>query len=656
MRHKTKKASNAKETPLEEAVERIMGPTMDKAGATKDKNEDEETPSERLLVIPDSDSSKSNKPTAPPVAGATEASEPADMPAKAAPAEEPADDTLPDVDDDATDKAVDDIARTDGDTLLAVQDATEPAEPPNKGHKFRRFFKAWWHNKVARWATIFLILAGIGTAIGMPTSRYAILNTAGVRASASITIIDDTTQLPLKNVQVSLAGQTALTSKDGTAHFYQLKLGKTTLTISKRAFATISQPHVIGWGSNPLENIMLHAVGLKYTFHITDFLSGKPITTAEASLGEASALADQNGKIVLALDNSDISQTPVTISADGFRDEKVPLGPANTSDQTVKMVPARKLAFISKRSGTYDVYKIDADGNNEAVVLKGTGLERDDISLVAHPSDDKVALVSSRENVHNADGFLLNTLTLIDLSDGTTTKVAQSERIQVMGWIGSRLVYVQEAAGASANNPQRQQIFTYDYKTNNRTQISVSNSYNDIAVAGSNIFYAPSSQTAQDAGSLIKSNAEGTNKQTIIDSPVWNIYRSAYDQLTLAVQQNWYQYKLGDTKAQPLSSPPANLVNRLYADSPDGRRSAWVDQRDGKGVLLVYDVGAKKETTAQTMDGLTTPVHWLTNNTIVFRVHNDNEIADYVVNIDGGAARKIRDVTDAKGVDRWLYY
>lgn len=639
MRKKNKNEPESK-TPLEKDVEAIMGPTLDKAGPTdntkQSSDEEDDNPPERLLVIPDSD-------------------QPAEAPNETAQADES--ESLPEVDDQATDKAVDDIARHDSDELLAVQDAADkPAEPPDKGHKLRRFFHAWWHNKVARWSTITFIIAGIAAAGAFPASRYFILNTAGVRASASLKIIDDNTLLPLKNVQVSVGGQTAATDKAGQVTLHQLKLGKTDLTIKKPAFAAVTKPVTLGWGSNPLGSVSLHAVGSIYTFQVQDFLSGKPIEGAEATSGEASALSDKDGKIVLVVDNQQANQLNVTIKADSFRDENLTLNVATTESQTVPMVPARKHTFISKRSGTYDVYKIDADGKNEAVLLKGTGLERDDISLVPHPSDDKVALVSTRDNVHNKDGFLLSTLTLIDVSDDTATKVAQSEKIQILGWIDTHLIFVQIAAGASANNPRRQRLVSYDYKNHTSTDISAANSFNDLAVIGSSIYYAPAVQLQSDPINFIKSNAAGSSKQTVLNKEVWNIYRTDYDQLTLSGEQDWFSYHLGDAKAQSLASPPANVKNRLYTDSPDARRSAWVDTRDGKGVLLVYDVGTKKDKVVETMEGLTTPVRWLTNNTIVFRVHTAQETADYVLNIDGGKARKIRDVTDAKGIDRWFYY
>ncbi len=117
-----------------------------------------------------------------------------------------------------------------------------------------------------------------------------------------------------------------------------------------------------------------------------------------------------------------------------------------------------------------------------------------------------------------------------------------------------------------------------------------------------------------------------------------------------------YEYKLGDVKTRKLNGAPANLNGRVYVDSPDKKHSLWVEQRDGKGVLLAYDVNAKSDKTLQTKSGINNPVRWLNEQTVIFRVHTDQETADYVMNINGGEPKKIKDVTNTLGIDKWYYY
>jgi hypothetical protein len=277
--------------------------------------------------------------------------------------------------------------------------------------------------------------------------------------------------------------------------------------------------------------------------------------------------------------------------------------------------------------------------------------------LAPHPTDEIAALVSTRDGKRNADGFLLSTLTLIDLSTGDTKAVTQSERIQIIDWLGNRLVYVQITSGASAANPKRHRLMSYDYKSGDTKELAASNYFNDVMAAGGKIFYAPSSAYSGGINSsLFKVDADGSNRQVILDQEVWSLFRPSYDKLVLSLQQQWFEYGLSENKTTKLGGEPANLTSRVYIDSPDHKHSLWVDNRDGKGVLLVYDTVSKQDKVIQTQSGLKNPVRWLNNSTVVFRISTDQETADYALSLDDGEPVKIRDVTNTDGIDRWYYY
>ncbi|MDB5163584.1 MAG: hypothetical protein JWS12_201 [Candidatus Saccharibacteria bacterium] len=641
MKHKAEdNAHFDKEAELTEKVEKLLGPTPEKAPAK----------SIAINHITDGDSA----PGAPAVG--TDSPEPA-------PAAQPVE--VPPKDQTKTDEdqAIDDIAAKDADELLEAEDKEkQEVEKAFDGKKkdfktkLKDFFSNWWNNPKYRWATIAALALLIITVLGLPWSRYFVLNTAGVRSSASIIILDDSTKLPLKNVSVTFGKQSALTDSDGKATLTHLRLGSQQGTIQKRAFAPISKKVIVGWGSNPLGNLSLTPVGAQYAFLVTDWLSGKPIEGAEASANEANALSDKNGKILLTLDKNDASDATVNIKADTYRDEQAHISASTTGQQAVKMVSGHKHAFVSKRSGKYDVYKIDADGQHEEVALAGTGLERNDITLIANPNANVAALVSTRDNVRNKDGYLLSTLTMINLDDNQTTRVVQSERIQLVNWVGDKLVYAQIAASASAANPHRYRLVAYDYKKPEAKELAASNYFNDVMVLGGNVYYAPSSSYGNmPHENFYKINTDGTGKQTILDQEVWNIFRADYDKLVLSMDNAWYEYKLNG-KPTKLAGEPASTQNRVYVDSPDGKYSVWIDTRDGKGVLILYDTKSKTEKVIRSQSGLRNPIHWLSNNTLVYRINTDQETADYVLNIDGGEPHKIKDVTNTTGIDQWYYY
>ncbi len=559
-----------------------------------------------------------------------------------------------------SDEVVDDIVAKEGDELIEAHDerlaeAFKP-EDNSKWDKVKDFFARWWQNPVARWSTIAGLVAVLIALIAIPPSRYFMLNTAGVRSKASIAVLDDSTQQPLKNVRVSVGGQNGETDKDGNVQLAHVRLGSSQLVVEKRGFATTTKKITVGWGSNPLGTMKLTPQGTQFVLSVSDFLSKKPITKAEATSGEASAIADDKGVIKITIDKPE-ENVEVTIKRDGYREEKAKFSSTTKDVQNVKLVPDQQHAFVSKRSGKYDVYKIDVDGKNEQLAFAGTGSERDDISLVVNPSKRVAALVSTRDNKHNADGYLLSSLTLINLKDNGIINIVQSERVQVIGWSGSKLIYVQIAAGTSAANPKRNRIMSYDYDTRVVKELAAANYFNDMQVVGGKLYYSASS-AYQSAGStgLFRIDTSGENRQNITTDEVWSISRSGYDHLTLALQQKWQDLQVSNNKLTTLSGAPANQSNRIYADSPDGKRTVWVDSRDGKGVLVSYDQANNKDTTARTQNGLTNPVTWINNSTLVYRVNSGQETADYVMSIDGGDPLKIKDVTNTTGIDRWYYY
>ena len=562
----------------------------------------------------------------------------------------------PEIESPETDKAVSDIIAAESDELLGIKNTqSTSAVKPSKTAKTRKKRRNPFKSSAFRWLIV-LTLLGALIAVGIfPTTRYKILNAAGVRSSASVTVLDQSTEQPLKNAKVTLAGQTVQTDETGVTHLQKLKLGPTELIVEKRAFATAQRSQTLGWGSNPLNNVSLTPTGNQYTFTVTDQLSGKPIGSAEATIGEANSSANDKGEIVLTLDQSTDQHVKVQITAAGYRDETVDLTLSNKQNIAVKLVPAHKTAFISKRSGTYDVYVIDADGKNEKKILSGTGSENDSMVLAPHPTEDVAALISTRDNKRDADGNLLSSVTSINLKDGTTKLVIQGSQIRAVDWIGTRFIYSQVTT-ATANDPQRTKLMSFDYISGDNRQLAAANYFNDVVSASGKVYYAPSSafQNGVNLGMFVV-HADGSGKQSVFNQEVWNMFRTSYDHLTLAVQQDWYDYPLNGTSANKLSGQPSNNTSRLYIDSPDGKKSLWFDTRDGKGTIVLLDTTNKQEKVLYAKSGLKAPLRWVNNNAVVFRVSNSSETADYIVSIDGGEPRKLTTVTDIKGLDRYTY-
>jgi hypothetical protein len=411
---------------------------------------------------------------------------------------------------------------------------------------------------------------------------------------------------------------------------------------------------VIGWGSNPLGSFSITPSGDQYTFKVVDFLSGKALTDGEVNQGTATAALDKNGQAVLTLNNPDANSFTVSIIADGYRDTKTDVAVGSKQATVVQMVPNGKEVYISKQSGKYDVYTSDLDGANKKVILPGTGSENDQLSLLVNPDNEEAALVSSRDNVRNSDGYLMQTLTMFNTSTGAVITVDHSESVQLVDWFGTKLVYYKVKAGASAANPARYQLESYDYKNSARVELAHANYFNSVIAMKGVIYYAASNNYAGGVSQFDKINPDNTGKAVVMNTDIWNAARSDYDTLVLQTPDGWYTYKPPAAQATKAASPPTN-TNRLFVDGNNGKSSLWIDKRDGKGVLLVRDIAGQKDTTLATQSGINYPLRWLNDNTVIYRVSTPTESADYVVSTNGGAAKKINDVTNAAANYNWYY-
>jgi hypothetical protein len=568
-------------------------------------------------------------------------------------------------DDDPTfDPMIDDIVAKESDELLARRDADTAASDAQKAaaakpkphRSIAGFFKGWWHNKLVRYGTILVLFALLAGGLGFPPTRYYALNTVGVRSAASVIVVDNATQLPLKNVTVEIGNQKGKTDEDGVAKLSKLELGAQPLSISQPGFSQVNQTVTLGLGSNPLGDFSLQAVGIQFRVTVVDYLTGKPVDGAVIESNQSNAQADAKGLVTLTLEHNETDAREATISADGYRSEKITLVPGQGQNRTIQLVPDRHIAYISKQSGNYDLYKSDIDGNNKKVILAGTGSEDSNITVVQSPDGNEAAIVSKRDTLKNQDGFVLQSLTLVNMERGTTLSLEHSEQIQIVDWIGGRLVYVKIKAGTSAANPGRYQLISYDYQTNSRLQLAAANYLHDIVSVHGSLYFSASNNYQGGVSQFVRINPDNTNKQVILDkNDVWGTSRDSYDTLTLLTGLTSYTYNFGDSSAKPAGVQANDRNGRYYQDSPDNKHAIWVDSRDGKGVLLVTDTGNGKDEVLQSLSGLSQPVHWLDNQMLVFRIAKLGETADYVVSLAGGQPKKIADVTNTAGLGQWNY-
>lgn len=553
------------------------------------------------------------------------------------------------------DPAVDDITRSESDAALEAQDKiaqNSVVMKPSLWERLKNDWSDWWDDPRKRYITLGVLAVLLGIVFIFPASRAFMMNTVGMRGNISVEVLDSKTTLPLKDAQVMVAGQTVSTNAQGKATLQHVKLGDQTVTISKTAFAKTTSHLFVKSGSQTLPDVSLKPVGTQFSFIATDYVSGKPIPGVEASYNNASAQGGKDGKVVLTIPPTSASKITVTLSADNYRDEEIDFSTDTKSVTPVSLVPAGKVVFISKQDGKYNLYSADLDGKKRTVILEATGSENgNNLALSVSPDGTKAALVSTRDNQKNTQGYLLSTLSVVDTKGGKAQTVEHAEAISLLGWNGSKLVYGQTVAGASAANPNRQKIIAYETSVGKKLPLASANYFNGTEVIGNAVYYATSSSDQNAASNFNKISLDGTGKQVLSNQEYWTVLRTAYDTIALQVNNGWQNYTVGATGVKA-GTAPAAFTDRLYADNDSGSKSLWVDVRDGKGVLLSYDTKTKKDTVLTSMTGLTQPVRWLNDTTVVFRVVTPKETADYVFSTAGGQPKKITDMTATTGISQ----
>ncbi|QQS20144.1 hypothetical protein IPL85_01680 [Candidatus Saccharibacteria bacterium] len=545
-------------------------------------------------------------------------------------------------DEKATAAAVDDILHKDADAALGVLAAPATVMKPSVFERMKNAWFHWWDSPWSRYGTIMVgVLLALVVIFAKPV-RNMMLNTAGVRSSVLVSVLDGATSLPLQNAVVKVDGVSGKTNDKGEVRLAGIHLGSHEVDRRKMALAGVKKQVDFGMLIVELSEFTLKPTGQKISFVFTDYLSGKPVSDVSVTSGEATAKSNKDGKAVMTIAPG--STANIKISKDSLRPEEIDI--ADAQDGVVKrsLVPSARAIFITKETGKFDVYKMHVDGKNRELLLAGTGLETQAMAVLPKPSGDKVAVVSSRDDKRNKDGYLLSGLFVLDTESGDQVNIEYSEQVTLLGWRGDTLVYSQTVAGASAANASRQKIIAYDFAANKRFQLANANYFAGIELIGNTVYYTVSATDPNTKETFSKVNTDGTGKKVLFSGDAWALLRSDYTKLKFQTPSNWYEYTLG-ASAPVESTPPSSYSSRYFVDSPKLTVSAWVDVRDNAGVLLLRSLSDGKDKSLITQKNMQVPSYWLNDSVIVYRIAGASEVAEYAVNVAGGAPRKIADVS-----------
>lgn len=546
-------------------------------------------------------------------------------------------------------------------------DVSEPEAPKKSKHKniFERS-KDWAlnHKKISIPVAILVVILVI---LGLPFTRYQTLGLV-YKKNFVVSAYDASTNTPVSGATVTSGSVSASTNGSGKATL-KLPVGKHTFTITKKYYKdnqlTVIVP-ILNQKTTP--SVGLEATGRQVKITVTNVITKKPLSDVGISVSETQAKTDKDGNATVVLPAS-LSAVEATLSLGGYNNSKVMVTISNkeVAQNSFTLTPAGKVYFLSKRTGSLNVMKINYDGTSAEVAVQGTSYEDSSTSkLLQSPNGKYVALLTQR----SADDKTPQ-LYLVSTADDKVFSIdSATAYFSLVGWEGDNLIYTVNRTDLSAWQAGKNKIKSYTAstgKTNLLDQTTASGdsksyiyeNYRGLALFKNQIVYVKywyaccsytsSSLLTSKTASLNTVDPTGGNHKTVSTYPAADYYslsRKAVNIIDLRQSvysggQHFYEYSLGtgvkdieDIADSKFYSTPVD-----YVLSADMSRAVWSDLRDGKHTILIGDTdGAGSSSVLELSDY--TSMNWA-NDDYLLLDKKGSEI--YIVSTAGGDATKVTD-------------
>ena len=456
------------------------------------------------------------------------------------------------------------------------------------------------------------VLAFVTVVLLVPFLRYGLAGMV-VSKKVTLTVIDSVNSKPISDAKVSLGRYDATSDAKGIATIDNVPVGEYTLTIEKKNYASYASSHVVTIVM-PAKNTTraLKATGRTVMVTVTNLLSEKSVANAKVDIEGATAVSDDKGiaNIVLPIRGDDQQGT---VAADGYNVATITASTNAKNDQpvSVKLTPAGKVYFLSKRTGTINVMAANFDGSEQAVVLQGTGKELDnETSLLPSPDWKTLALIARRD----ADRAKLYVLS----ADNPQPKLIDSAdaSYEPVGWTSGKFYYKVRNTG-NLFDVNNQQLVSYDVASGTRQVIDGTMGtgdswYNYSAqqmsgayIVGGRVVYMKYWQYGTAAASknrpfeIMAINPVGNIRSVVktiaadgdnygdakMRRPNSVVFRRGTD----TNQVTYYEYLNGNVAIISMETADFYADHPTYQMSPSGERVLWQESRDGKNVLFVAD-------------------------------------------------------------------
>jgi hypothetical protein len=543
------------------------------------------------------------------------------------------------------DAAVADIAKHEGDDLLAAQDAAaEDAiiDPPKKKSK-RRFSFGGFSGK--KWWIVGLVVVVIVAVAAWPTSRYEVAGLA-IHKQLTVHVVDSITGNPVTDTSLTVAGKQTTTDSAGKA-MVRVPIGKKTVIASKQYYQTNSQAVTVGFGSSPSATVRLVATGRQVPITVENSITLQPLANVEVHALGTTARTDAEGKAIIVLP-AKVGKDAANLSLSGYNaaTTTVDVTSSQVAANDFKLTPAGHVYFLSNSSGTIDVMKANLDGTDKTTVLAGTGHENaNSTQLLASADWQYLVLKASRDSSQTG-------LYLIDTTTGKVTEFDSSNStFTLIGWSGDDIVYDAVKATVPASSNAHETVKSYDALHSQLNQLDAStatgttsdyayDSFGNFNLIANQLFYTTqwyvsgngddSSQSDTIRG-LTVGGAAAKDYESVPTATFgyWQSAQTAPQTVSFAAydssdSQSTF-YKLTDGAVSVDSAGSSATFNQDYPHydlSPDTKQVFWSVLRDGQNSLFTATASGASQQTI-TSDGSYKAYGWYGANYLIVSENGD---------------------------------
>lgn len=540
-------------------------------------------------------------------------------------------------------------------TLIVKEDVTRPLEsvtPAAKESKIKQLLKS---KKFRIAVTVIVLLLAI-LAVTVKPVQYALLNTFS-KGNVEFVVVDDETLAPVQATEVIISGRTFKTDKDGRVVAKNIPYGNNTYKISKELYGSKSEAVEVKIGVNLVGPIKIHSEGVPLEFTVTNKLSNDSVKQFQVSVdgSKISARSNKNGQAIIKLPTSKKGSLRLTVSAEGFIKSAYEIAVADAIKQkttTIQLTPEGNHYFLSNRTGKIDIYSSNLDGSNQQQIINGSDADDSSTILSIAPDGKYGALISKRDNQKGPDGQIIAALYSIDFAQKTLKRIDEGAPLfNVLGWAtNSRLAYTVNYNDYSKNDNSK--LKTADVTNGQLNTLITQKGYMNASFYNEDPahVYLIQSDTSIENYGIFSVDLSTKKSQRLNQAPSYEIYHGRPYFLDFLIDNKSFSLDMKSQSVQGSSN--IRQKQNQYLPSPNGQKLAWLENRDGKGAVIVGDSKGENGKPVTSGVNAVSIVRWLSDDYLFYNSSDQGGSTDYILHVLSGTSTKISDTYRLSGYGR----